>query len=102
MNPMPVDDWIAVFNDDVKVAGVAAFGITLHVPCPVCAAPDLVVSRMPDAADALAAGASCAVCDRSFAAELTRSVNASRLIEVVQTGGDDAPAELDPPIRRVF
>lgn len=95
--PTSLEEYERRFAQSHKVSG-HGFGVTVHVPCPACAAPDFEVHKIIDAASALESGATCKECKRGFKAIYTRTRN-SVSFEIVQTEGDDLPSWL-PPIRR--
>lgn len=82
-----------------KISGVG-FDTTSHLPCPFCAAPDFLVSKIGNIQGALVKGATCSVCGRS-AKTLVSSEDGQDTYELVQTGGPDQPDWLRDKARRV-
>lgn len=82
--------------------GYEGFGpkTTLVMPCPFCAAPGSLRSRVLHAEEDMGKGGDCQTCGRSWRAEFTRQAGGTAF-EIVQTGGDDPPDWFQPKMRRV-
>lgn len=92
-------EYEARFMKSHQITGYGIMGVTVHTPCPFCAAPDWNVFLVIDSEEAMAKDTKCEECGRSAKAIITKT-DTTTSFEVVQTGGPDAPPWL-PPIRRL-
>ncbi len=99
MQPRNQDDYLRRFYANHSVDG---FGLDtrVHMPCPFCAAADFAIFRIVDMREVLRHEATCAECGRSGRSIFVSDKPDEKLIEFVQTGGDDPPAWLEPKPRR--
>lgn len=95
---MTKDEYERLVTANTKIEGYG-LDVTMHLPCPFCAAPDFMLYKVIDANDALRAGAVCKSCGRGMKGIVQES-SAETTIEMVQTCGNDPP-EFLPPMRRV-
>ena len=80
--------------ENSKVSGYGIEGMTIHVPCPFCAAPDWLSYTLPTMHEVLGEGATCKECGRGARVLFdNRTPNVSRF-GFVQTSGDDPPPYL--------
>jgi bacterioferritin-associated ferredoxin len=98
---MTQEEYVARFQASHKIEGYGIDGMTIHVPCPFCAAPDNLVHKIMDTHEAYAKGATCAECGRSWMTIIHEHSAQGVRFEVVQTGGDDPPSWF-MPMRRVY
>ncbi len=78
-----------------KIEGRGIEGVTMHTPCPACAAPDFLVHKLLAVESAWEAGATCVECGRGFRAIFKRTTPFGGVrFEIVQFRGDDLPAWL--------
>lgn len=106
-DPANKDEYLALFNENTVIEGFG-LDVTMRQPCPFCASPDFLALRPTDGIlndapniDAqMSADTTCESCGRSAKAIVKRDENGVSF-EVVQTGGDDPPEWLTPPMRRV-
>lgn len=85
------------FKESHKIEGFG-LGVTVHVPCPFCAAPDSIVHKLIDTEDALKVGATCSECGRGMRGVVAKT-ESSTTIEFVQTEGSEPPPWI-PKMRR--
>jgi hypothetical protein len=97
--PQSRDEYLKRFAANQKVSG-HGLETTVHAPCAFCAAPDFMVHRIIDIEAAMRQGATCKECGRSAKALFSTLPDGGKQFEIVQIGGDDPPAWLDPPPRR--
>lgn len=88
------------YHQNHKLSGYGVEGVTQHMPCPFCAAPDWLVHRIIDSREAFAQGATCRECGRSARALYSESHGALRF-EFVQTLGPDQPDWMTVKMRRL-
>ncbi len=100
MEPQNADEYLKRFSANHRIWGHGIGNVWQSFPCPFCAAPDFMVFELLQAEEIFARGATCRECDRSAKAIITNMPN-GKSIEMVQTGGPDQPAWLNPQIRRV-
>jgi hypothetical protein len=102
-----VDVWIDhVFQQDyadrtlanLRIEGIGA-DVKTYIACPFCAAADWLCLPIAGTKKAMEAGATCQACGRS--AKAIFSGEGHTQFEIVQTGGDDPPAWLEPKMRRL-
>lgn len=99
--PATRDEYLARFAANQKVSGFGA-ETTQHFPCPFCAAPDWLVSRILEVETKIQQDTRCAECGRSAKALVQKDlVHGGTRIELVQISGPDAVPLFDPPIRRI-
>lgn len=98
--PTSLAEYTARFNANTEVTGYGT-EVAMHVPCPFCAAPDWAVWALIRATDAMREDRTCRECGRSARSEVMALPGGGTSVELVQTGGPDAPPWLDPPPRRV-
>lgn len=98
-HPTSYEEYVERFHAGEKITG---FGleVTVHMPCPFCAAPDWLVYRVLNVEKAIAEGKTCTECGRT-AKTLVRHGEGSVGFEIVQTGGPDQPEWLTPKMRVV-
>jgi hypothetical protein len=97
-DPATREEYEKRFQQNHRVTG---FGIdtTVTFPCPFCAAPGWMTSRVLDVEEKIAANRECTECKRGSKGIVTRTAN-SMTTEFVQTSGPDHPDYL-PRMRRV-
>jgi hypothetical protein len=97
-DPISAAEYNERFQANVRVEG---FGleVTMHMPCPFCAAPDFMVYKVLSTEEAMKSGGSCKQCGRSAAALFDRTPDRIRF-SIVQTGGPDQPAWMEPKMPR--
>lgn len=100
MTPKNADEYAERFQKSYKIEGFGE-NVQIHMPCPFCAAPNFIVHGIMETAPALSQGATCCECGRSARAIITEENPDSHQLEIVQTGGPDQDAWMQPPIRRV-
>jgi hypothetical protein len=100
--PASAVEFTARFEANYQLTGTGA-GTTVHAPCPFCAAPDFALWPLTTGLhDAMTREATCRDCGRSGAWMYGVSpIGDIYSGEFVQTGGDDPPAWLLPPPRRL-
>jgi bacterioferritin-associated ferredoxin len=89
--PKTAREYQAKFEENYLCEGYGILGMTIHLPCPFCAAPHWISYTLPSMRALLSRGAECRECRRSARAIFTETVN-SLTMRLVQTSGDDAPA----------
>jgi hypothetical protein len=94
--PTNMAEYFALFEANQRIAGFG-FELIMHVPCPFCAAPYFLSSRIVTAQADWSKGGTCKVCARSAKAIF----HGNGKWEIVQTGGPDAPPWLTPKMRRI-
>lgn len=72
-----------------------------HLPCPFCAADDMIRYRILDVERVLANGATCRVCGRSFKALFNRPSSGQVVMKLVKTGGPKQPYYLNPQMQEI-
>ncbi len=97
---MTVEEYHKRFMESQRVEGYGP-EMKIHVPCPFCAAPDIMIHTLMETHEAYANGGKCQECGRSFRAVYSGGEPGKIAFEIVQTGGDDPPDFL-PPMRRVY
>ncbi len=95
---MTKEEYEARFKANEKVEGHGIVGMTVHVPCMFCAAPDFFVYTLPTMERVMAEGATCKECGRGARAVIVKTPSCTQM-SFVQTGGDDPPDYI-PWIRR--
>lgn len=97
-DPLSFGDYSRKQKNNERIFG---FGLStsISMPCPGCAEPDFLKTRVLDVQEALAGGAKCEKCGRSFRAKFVRTP-AFVEFEIVQTSGPALPPYL-PPIKRI-
>lgn len=98
--PNSVSEYNRRFALNHKIDGFGLIGVEQHYPCPFCAAPDFIVSKILETEIKLAEGATCRECKRGAKALFDRSLGGVRF-EIVQTEGPEQPAWLEPKMRRL-
>lgn len=91
-----MQEYSALFLANQRIEGVG-FEVTMHVPCPFCAAPDFLASGIATAQSDWARGGTCPACGRSAKTLFQGNGN----WEIVQTGGPEPPEWLTPKMRRL-
>jgi len=98
-HPTSYAEYLERFHANQKLSGYG-LDVTVHLPCPFCAAPDFMVYKVIDSEAAMVDGSTCKECSRSAAMEFSVNTPSQKAFEVVQTGGDDQPDWLEPKMRR--
>jgi hypothetical protein len=89
VGPKSKAEYEAAFHANERVTGYG-INVTIHMPCPFCAAPEFIVYRVLEVVDALAKGAVCTACNRGMKG-ITVIRDAGTSTEFVQTCGDPPP-----------
>jgi hypothetical protein len=97
--PTNYKQYLERFNENQSISGFGPGNVTVHLPCPFCAAKDFMKYELMQVEDAMKRGATCKECGRSAKAIFTYLEN-GKSFEVVQTDGPDQPPWL-PEMRRV-
>lgn len=91
--PASAEEYADRFIKNQRITGFGIDGVRMHVPCPFCAAPDVLEHGILETEDAYAAGATCAECGRAFRAIFKREEHGegqhSTAFSFVQTSGPD-------------
>ncbi len=58
-------EFFAKATANMRVSGFGIAETTVHIPCPFCAEPDFMVSRVMESREPFSAGATCKHCGRS-------------------------------------
>lgn len=98
--PASMAEYIGRFKCNSKVTGYGIEGVTMHTPCPFCAARNFSVFRVIDTEEKIQCDRSCIECGRSARCIIETKAGVQTL-ELVQTGGDDPPVWLEPKPRRL-
>lgn len=93
-------EYLARFFKNQRVSGQGIDGTTMHLPCPFCAAPDFMVSRVVETSEAIEKGGECKECGRS-AKGIVQRAPGSVSFALYQTGGPDQPEWLEPKMPRL-
>jgi len=97
--PKDLAEYNARFAANTKVDGLG-LGVKTHVPCPFCAAPGFWCLPIMDVEGAMKKTATCSECKRSARAIFSRALGGVAF-SVVQCGGPEQPAWLEPKMRRL-
>lgn len=101
-DPKSMDELSYRYAKNMRISGWGIEGVTHHVPCMFCGAPDFQTYRVIDVEAETAKDTKCKYCGRSGRIITTTSNGGStKIMELVQTGGDDPPEWMDPKPRRV-
>lgn len=100
MEPKNAAEYLARFQHNQKIEGFGIGNVNIHMPCPFCAAPDFLVYELLQCEEPMAKGATCKECGRGAKALYTL-FSRRQVLEIVQTGGPDAPEWLVPKMRRL-
>lgn len=98
--PASFEEYTARYNANTCVEGYGADVVTVAA-CPWCAAPGFARWRITDTHQDMARETTCTECGRSGKVHFRVDEPGYTEAEMVQTGGPDAPAWLNPPPRRV-
>lgn|SRR5574337_1306709 len=98
-SPQSMEEFLSRYHSNERIEGFGITGVTIHMPCPFCAAPDFIVYKLIDTHEALQRGGTCAECGRSMQVNVTDTPTAKHM-SFVQTGGPDQPEWLEPKIPR--
>lgn len=79
------------YHESAHMEGVGIMGLTMHVPCPFCAAPDWMVHTVRGTQAAYHQGAFCSECQRGAHAELDYEAGYTSIRWVQDCGRDPAP-----------
>ena len=91
-DPQTAEEFEARFTQNEKVSGYGMF-VTVHLPCPFCAAAEFMVHRVVDVEASMRKGAVCRECGRGARAIFKKSFSGNMTtIQIVQTVGDDPPS----------
>jgi len=98
-DPETLEDYNRLFTANT---GFHGFGLETEIdmPCPFCAAPHWLRTRVVATERAMKRGATCKECGRSARFVFDIDQPTAKQFHLVQTGGPDIPAYL-PPIERV-
>jgi hypothetical protein len=91
------DEYEKRFKDNYRVEGFGFDGMTIHSPCPFCAAPDFHVYKLDTMMSVTSKETVCAECKRGFRIEYAEHGNTTTG-RLLQTCGDPAPPYI--PIAR--
>lgn len=100
-DPKSMEEFAALALSNHRVSGYGIAGVTQHLPCPGCAAPDWKSYLVIEARERMAEPATCKACGRSFKVVFEQPEPGHTVFEFVQTGGDDIPDWYAPKIRRL-
>jgi hypothetical protein len=90
--PKDMQEYTERFAANQKISGYGA-DVTMHLPCPFCAAPDFMVYKIIEMEDVT--GGTCKACSRSMAMD-QEVVGSTRSVRMFQTGGPAQPEWLSP------
>lgn len=99
--PTTVDEYFERFHANQRITGSGMDGVTMHLPCAWCAAPDFCVWLVMDSEQAMQQETTCSECGRSGRTIFHVNEPGRQEFEFVQTGGPDAPEWLTPAPRRI-
>lgn len=74
---------------------------TIYIPCPYCAEPEFIVTKMTESGPKWLAGAVCASCGRGMQSLVITDLNGGRKLEFVQIVGSAPPDWMAVKPRRV-
>lgn len=100
MHPQSMDEYSKRVHENMHVEGFGA-DVRTYFPCPFCAARDWLCCRIVSTEEDMKRGATCKRCGRSAKAVFVLNEPDNKQFEIVQTGGDEAPAWLEPKMRRI-
>jgi hypothetical protein len=99
--PQSLEEYGQRFNANQRVTGMGP-DVTMHAPCPFCAAPSFLAWKVVETEEVLAGrSATCRECGRTARYDATTSPNRLVQLELVQVAGPPPPSWMDPPPRRV-
>lgn len=98
--PQSLEEFQQRFLANQQITG-HGMDVTMHAPCPFCAAPEFLVWKVLETETYLVGRtATCRECGRSARNEFSAPGSSVR-IELVQVAGPPPPRWLDPAPRRV-
>ncbi len=88
-DPKTAEEYNELYQKHTKITG---FGleVTIHMPCPFCAAPDFCVYKIIEVEEALSKPSTCSSCGRSLKTFINEE-NGRKTLRFVQTGGEPGP-----------
>lgn len=98
-DPNNLKEYEAKFRENASVRGYG-MEVTQHFPCPFCANPDWLVMPIIEFPPESERDITCEACGRT-ARMLSSRTGEGMKMELVQTGGEDPPAWLEPAPRRL-
>jgi hypothetical protein len=98
-SPSTKEEFIARYHQNNTVDNPGTLQAITHLPCPFCAAPDIIVMRALHVQEDLQRGGTCAECGRGIRVIFQDAGNQIQY-DVVQTCGIDPPDYIDPKPRR--
>ena len=100
MIPKTKEEYEKRFKSNQRIFG-AGVDTGMEIPCMFCGAPKFMIYTIIEVESVMTKEHTCKECGRSAKFVITTLIGGGKTIEPVQTGGDDAPGYLQPPIRRV-
>lgn len=98
-SPKTKEDFIKRYVENNYVENPDTLNAITHLPCPFCAAPDIIVMKALHVQEDLQRGGTCRECGRGIRI-IFRDVADKIEYEVVQTCGIDPPNYIEPRPRR--
>jgi hypothetical protein len=98
--PKNKEEFIRRYNQNNYVVDPDTVNAVTHLPCPFCAAPDIIVMKALHVVEDLQRGGVCKECGRGIRC-IIQEVGDKYNVEVVQTCGIDPPSFISPRPRRV-
>jgi hypothetical protein len=87
--PKTREEYDTAYRANTKVSGFG-LGTSVHYPCPFCAAPDWVVTRILDMEQTFQRPHACSTCSRAARLVIKRPAPADAItFHLVQTAGPD-------------
>lgn len=99
--PATVAEYNERFQTNQRVSGHGIDGVTMHIPCPWCAAPGFAEWLVIDSERAMQESTTCTECGRTGHTIFHVNEPGRKEFEFVQTDGPDAPDWLKPAPRRL-
>jgi len=99
MQPTNMDEYNQRFKDNMKIEGFG-LDVTQVFPCPFCAAPDWMTTKIIEVEQEMQKEHTCSECGRSAKSIVVRDDSGIRF-NIVQTGGDDQPDWFEPKMQRI-
>ena len=90
-DPLSLADLNERQSANMRIEGFGFDGITISLPCPFCGAPDNLIYKLYEVEQAVARGASCKECNRSWRVRSESSAH-STTWRIFLTAGPDLPA----------
>ena len=93
---MTKEDYEKRFGENYRIEGFG-LDVTIHSPCPFCAAPDFMDYKILDVRQALQEEHVCAECGRGMKGTVADAVHDEVTVQVHQTQGEDPPPFIPIP-----